>query len=323
MKTFAVVALMFIAGTIADARAQNYPSRPITLVAPTSPGGPPDTIGRILGEHMKATLGQPVIVENVTGAGGSLGVQRVARAAPDGYTVSIGHLNSHVFTGAVYNLSFDLLKDLAPMTLLTSAPMVFVARSGFPPNSVQELIAWMKEHPKGAAFGSVGVGGPAKVWATDFQKKLGIEFQFVPYRGAAAIVQDLIAGQIDLGCVEASNVVAHLKGGKIKPYTVLSEARWAAAPDIPTIDEAGLPGFRMTFWHGLWVPAGTPQDAIAKLDAAAVDALADPAVRARLATAGQDVLPREQQTPEALAAYHKAEIEKWWPIIRASGLKAQ
>jgi tripartite-type tricarboxylate transporter receptor subunit TctC len=323
MKTFFAVALIVCGGAIADARAQNYPSRPITLIAPTSPGGPPDTIGRILGERMKATLGQPVIVENVTGAGGSLGVQRVARSAPDGYTVSIGHLNSHVFTGAVYNLSFDLLKDLAPVTLLTSAPMVFVARSGFPPNSVKELIDWMKQHPKGAAFGSVGIGGPAKVWASDFQKKLGIEFQFVPYRGAAAIVQDLIAGQIDLGCVEASNVVAHLGGGKIKPYAVLSAARWAAAPDIATIDEAGLPGFQMTFWHGLWVPAGTPPDAIAKLAAAAADALADPTVRARLAQAGQDVLPREQQTPGALAAHHKAEIEKWWPIIKAAGVKAE
>jgi tripartite-type tricarboxylate transporter receptor subunit TctC len=321
MRTFA--ALICIGAAVTGAQAQGYPSRPITLVAPTSPGGPPDTIGRILGERMKVTLGQPVIVENVTGAGGSLGVQRVARAAPDGYTVSIGHLNSHVFTGASYNLSFDLLKDLAPVTLLTSAPMVFVARSGFAPNSVQELIAWMKERPKGAAFGSVGIGGPAKVWATDFQKKLGIEFQFVPYRGAAAIVQDLIAGQIDLGCVEASNVVAHLSGGKIKSYAVLSGSRWAAAPDIPTIDEAGLPGFQMTFWHGLWVPAGTPPDAIAKLDAAAVDALADPVVRARLAQAGQDVLPREQQTPEALGAHHKAEIDKWWPIIKAAGIKAE
>ena len=193
-----VVASILLLATVAAAPAETYPSRPITMVAPTSAGGPPDTIGRIFSERMRATLGQPVIVENVTGAGGSLGVQRVARAAPDGYTVSIGHLNSHVFTGAVYNLSFDLLKDLAPVTLLTSAPMIFVARSGFPANSVKELIAYMKEHPNGATFGSVGVGGPAKVWATDFQKKLGIEFQFVPYRGASATVQDLIAGQVDL-----------------------------------------------------------------------------------------------------------------------------
>src|ERR1700710_1721337 len=212
MRTF-FAALIWIGAAVAGVQAQTYPSRPITLIAPTSPGGPPDTIGRILGERMKVTLGQPVIVENVTGAGGSLGVQRVARSAPDGYTVSIGHLNSHVFTGAVYNLSFDLLKDLAPVTLLTSAPMVFVARSGFPPQYVKELIAWMREHPKGAAFGSVGIGGPAKVWATDFQKKLGIEFQFVPYRGAAATVQDLIAGQVDLACVLVCNVVGGACGG--------------------------------------------------------------------------------------------------------------
>src|SRR4051812_2792814 len=309
MRTFFVV-LIVVGATIADARAQNYPTRPITIIAPTSPGGPPDTIGRILGERMKTTLGQPVIVENVTGAGGSLGVQRVARSAPDGYTVSIGHLNSHVFTGAVYNLSFDLLKDLAPVTLLTSAPMVFVARDGFPPNTVKDLIAWMKEHPNGATFGSVGIGGPAKVWATDFQKKLGIEFQFVPYRGAAATVQDLIAGQVDLACVEASNVVAHLKGGKIKAYAVLSPARWSVAPDIPTIDEAGLPGFQMTFWHGLWVPSGTPQDAIAKLDAAAVGALADSPVQARLGLIGQGKLPRGQERPEGLARHPKAGAEK-------------
>jgi tripartite-type tricarboxylate transporter receptor subunit TctC len=188
---------------------------------------------------------------------------------------------------------------------------------------MSELIAYLKAHPKGVALGSVGVGGPAKVWSTNFQNKLGIEFQFVPYRGAAAIVKDLIAGQIDAACVEASNVVAHLKGGKIKSLAVLSEARWPVAPDIPTIDEVGVPGFTMTFWHGLWAPAGTPKDAIAKLDAAVVDALADAPTRERLAHTGQGIVPRQQQTPEALAAHHKAEIEKWWPIIRATGIKAQ
>ena len=323
MKTFLLVALISIAGAIGDAQAQTYPSRPITLIVPTSPGGPPDTIGRILAERMKVTLGQPVIVENVTGAGGSIGATRVARSAPDGYTVSIGHLNSHVFAGAVYNLSFDLLKDLAPVTLLTSAPMLFVARTGLPPNNVKELIAWMKQHPKGATLGTVGLGSPAKVWATNFQNKIGIEYQFVPYRGASAIIQDVIAGQIDLACLEVSNILPHLQGGKIKPYAVLQKTRWTGAPEIPSIDEAGAPDFTMTFWHGLWVPNGTPQDAIAKLTAAAVDALADPAVRMRLAQAGQDIVPREQQTPEALAAHHKAEIEKWWPIIKAAGIKAE
>jgi tripartite-type tricarboxylate transporter receptor subunit TctC len=268
-------------------------------------------------------LGQPVIVENVTGAGGSLGVQRVARSAPDGYTVSIGHLNSHAFTGAVYNLNFDLLKDLAPVTLLTEAPMVFVARSGLPANSLKEMVASMKDHPKGISLGSVGIGGPAKVWAINFQNESGIEFQFVPYRGAASIVQDLIAGQIDVACVEASNVVSQLNGGKLKPFAVLSKQRWSVHPEIPSIDEAGAPGFYMTFWHGLWVPAGTPKEAIDKLDAAAVAALADPATRARLALIGQEIVPREQQTPEALGVHHKAEIAKWWPIIKAAGVKAE
>jgi tripartite-type tricarboxylate transporter receptor subunit TctC len=308
---------------MAGAHAESYPSKPITIVAPTTAGGPPDTIARIISERMRASLGQPVIVENVTGAGGSLGVQRVARSAPDGYTVSIGHLNSHVFTGAVYNLNFDLLKDLAPVAMLTEAPMVFVMRSGFPANNLRELVAYLKEHPRGASFGSVGVGGPAKVWTTNFQNKIGIEFQFVPYRGAATIVQDLIAGQIDVACVEGSNVLAHLKGDKIKSFAVLSKTRWAAAPDIPTIDEAGSPGFYMSFWHGLWVPHGTPQEAIGKLDAAVIDALADPLTRERLMQTGQEIVPREQQTPEALGAHHKAEIEKWWPIIRAAGIKAQ
>ena len=323
MKTLFAVALGLLAGAITAAQAQTFPSRPITLIAPTSPGGPPDTIGRILADHMKGTLGQPVIVENVTGAGGSIGITRVARAAPDGYTISIGHLNTHVFSGAVYNLSFDLLKDLAPVTMLTSAPMLFVARKDFPANTLKELVAWMKEHPKGATFSSVGLGSPGKIWATDYGNKIGIEFQFVPYRGAIAGIQDMLAGQIDLACVEASNIMAHLHGGKMKAYAVLDKTRWSVAPEIPTIDEAGAPGFYMTFWHGLWVPGGTPPDVIAKLNAAVVDALADPQVRQRLAQAGQNIVPREQQTPEALAAHQKSEIEKWWPIIKAAGVKPE
>jgi tripartite-type tricarboxylate transporter receptor subunit TctC len=320
---FPFVAVVLVLAAVAPALADTYPSRPITIVTPTTAGSPPDTIGRIISEPMRAKLGQPVVVENTTGAGGSLGVQRVARAAPDGYTVSIGHLNSHVFTGAVYNLTFDLLTDLAPVTMLTSAPMIFVVRNGLQANNMKELVAWLKEHPKGLTFGSVGVGGPAKVWAANFQSKLGIGFQFVPYRGASLIVQDLIAGQIDIACVEASNVVAHLAGGKLKPYAVLSKERWQIAPDIPTIDEAGIPGYYMEFWHGLWVPKGTPRDVIMKLEAAAVDALADPATQARLKQVGQGIVPREQQTAAALGAHHKAEIEKWWPIIKATGIKAE
>jgi tripartite-type tricarboxylate transporter receptor subunit TctC len=313
-----IVAMAVLAGS---AGAQTFPSRPITIIAPTTAGGPPDTIARLMSERMRAMLGQPIVVENVTGAGSTIGVGRVARAPPDGHTVGIGHLNSHVFSSLTYNVTYDVLKDLAPVAMLTMAPMLFAARSSLPPNSVQELIAYMKANPNAISFGAVGVGGPATVWGTDFKARNGVQFQFVPYRGAAAIMQDVVAGQIDLACTEASNVLPHLRSGKVKAYAVLTKDRWAVAPEIPTIDEAV--GFTMTFWHGLWVPRGTPREAIDKLNAAAMDALTDPVVRARLEQMGQEIVPREQQTPEALAAHHKIEIEKWLPVIKAAGIKAE
>jgi tripartite-type tricarboxylate transporter receptor subunit TctC len=199
--------------------------------------------------------------------------------------------------------------------------MLFVARTGLPPNDLKELLAWMKANPNAASFGAVGVGGPATVWGTDFKSRNSVTFQFVPYRGAAAIMQDLVAGQIDLACVEASNVLPHLRSGKVKPYAVLTKAPWPVMPDIPPIDEAV--GFTMTFWHGLWVPKDTPAEAIGKLNAATMDALADPTVRARLTQIGQEIVPREQQSPQALGAHHKAEVEKWLPVIKAAGIKAE
>jgi tripartite-type tricarboxylate transporter receptor subunit TctC len=230
-------------------------------------------------------------------------------------------LNSHVFSSLTYSVQYDVLADLAPVAMLTSAPMVFVARIGFPPNDLKELMAWFRANPNAATFGAVGVGGPATVWGADLKSRNGISFQFVPYRGAAAIMQDLVSGQIDLACTEASNVLPHLRSGKLKAYAVLAKDRWAPAPEIPPIDEAL--GFTMTFWHGLWVPKDTPKDAVAKLNAAAMDALTDPTVRARLGQMGQDIVPPERQTPEALGAHHKAEIEKWGPVIKAAGIKAE
>jgi tripartite-type tricarboxylate transporter receptor subunit TctC len=315
-----LVAFGFIAAVNA-AQAETYPSRPITIIAPTTAGGPPDTIARLLSDRMRQVLGQPVVVENVTGAGSTIGVARVARSAPDGYTVGIGHLNSHVFSSLTYNVPYDVLKDLAPVVMLTSAPMLFGARAGLPPNTVGELIAWMKAYPNTVTMGAVGVGGPATVWSADFKARNGVQFQLVPYRGAAAVMQDVVAGQIDLACTEASNVLPHARAGKVKVYAVLTKDRWPVAPEIPPIDDAA--GLAMTFWHGLWVPKDTPKDIIAKLNAAAADALTDQAVRARLAQMGQEIVPRERQTPEALGAHHKAEIEKWLPIIKAAGVKPE
>jgi tripartite-type tricarboxylate transporter receptor subunit TctC len=321
MKMHVVVACAVLAAGLGCAQAQTFPSRPVTIIAPTTAGGPPDTIARLLSERMKAVLGQPVVVENVTGAGSTLGLARVARAAPDGHTLSIGHLNSHVFSSLTYNTTYDVLKDFAPVAMLTTAPMLFIARSGYAPNDMKELIAWLKANPNSTSFGAVGVGGPATVWGTDFKTRNGVQFQFVPYRGAAAIMQDMVAGQIDLGCTEASNVLPHLRSGKVKAYAVLTKERWPVAPEIPPIDEAL--GFTMTFWHGIWVPKDTPRDAIGKLNAAVTEALADATVRARLTQMGQEIVARDRQSPEALGAHHKSEIEKWGPVIKAAGIKAE
>ena len=320
MQPFLAIALVLLA---TSAAAQPYPSRPITIIAPTTAGGPPDTIARLLSEPMRSVLGQPIVVENVTGAGSTIGVGRVARSAPDGYTLSIGHLNSHVFSSLTYPVNYDVVKDFEPIALIGIAPMVLFGRVGLPAADAKELVAWLKANPDKASFGTVGIGGPARVWATDFQNTVGTRFQFVPYRGAFAIVQDIVGGQIDIGYTEGSNILTHLKAGKLKAYAVTATTRWPAAPEVPTIDEAGIPGLKMPFWHGIWAPKGTPPEIVAKLNAAVTHALADPNVRARLTQMGQEIYPREQQTPQALAAHHQAEVEKWGAVIKATGVKAE
>jgi len=304
-------------------QTQAYPTRPITMVVPFPAGGPTDTVGRIVAERMRVSLGQPIIIENVTGAGGTIGVGRVARAVPDGYTVSVGFLGTHVLNGAIYPLQYDVLNDFEPVALLASNPQLIVAKNATPAKSLNELIAWLKGNPGKASQGTAGVGSPAHVSGAYFQKETGTHFQFVPYRGAAPAMQDLIAGQIDLMFDQALNSLPHVRAGKIKAYAVTADARLASAPEIPTVDEAGLPRFYISIWSGMWAPKGTPKNVVAKLNAAVVDALAHPTVRHQLADLGQEVPPRDQQTSEALRAFQKAEIEKWWPIIKAANIRAE
>jgi len=303
--------------------AQTYPSRPITMIVPFPAGGATDTFGRLLGERMRDFLGQTIVVENVGGAAGSLGVGRAVRAAPDGYTLIIGTSTTNVLIGALYTLNFDLLKDLEPVALLASEPLLIVTKRNLPVANLKDLIAWLKANPNKASAGIAGVGATGHVTGLAFQQATGTRFQFVPYRGNAPAMQDLIAGQIDLMIEPSSNFLAQVRDGNLKACAITAKTRLAAAPDIPTVDEAGLPGFHASLWYGLWVPKDTPKPIIAKLNAAIVGALASAQVRTRLAELGPEIPPRDQQTPEALAAFQKAEAEKWWPIIKAANIKAE
>jgi tripartite-type tricarboxylate transporter receptor subunit TctC len=304
------------------ARAQAYPSRPITIVVPAAVGGSIDTIGRMIAERMKSSLGQPVIIENVSGGGTTIGVGRVAHAPPDGYTLVLGNNGSHVVAGVIYALRFDLLNDFEPVALLSTYPYVLVARKTMPANDLSGLVAWLRANPDKATQGTPP-GGMGHIASLFFQKQTGTQFQFVPYRGATPAIQDLLAGQIDLVMSDPTAALPQVRAGTIKAYGVTTKTRLSSAPDIPTLGEAGLPGFDVSAWHGLWAPKGTPKNIIAKLNAAAIDALAVPTVRARLADLGQEIFPPDQQTPEALGAFQKAEIEKWRPIIKAAGIKAE
>ena len=315
-----------IAGAIAlpaTALAQAYPSRPITIVVPFPAGGSIDTVARVVGERMKASLHQPVIVENVTGAGGSIGVGRVAHAAPDGYTIGIGNLSTHVINGATYALGYDVVKDFAPIALLTSEPMMAAARKTMPAADLEQLVAWLKANPDKATAAVGGTGDITQIADLLFQQRTDTRFRLVPYRGTVLALNDVIGGRIDLVLMQSSSLLPQVGTGSLKAYAVLSPQRLAAAPEIPTIDEAGLPGFYVPYWFGLWAPKDTPKDIVSTLNAAVVEALADEAVRERLNELGREVVPRDQQTPEALAALQQAEIAKWWPIIKTAGIKAE
>jgi tripartite-type tricarboxylate transporter receptor subunit TctC len=306
-----------------NAEAQTFPTRPITMIVPFPAAGPADVLARILNERMRVSLGQSVIVENVSGAAGSIAVGRVARSPPDGYTVILGNLGTHVFNGAIYALPYDVLNDFEPVAMLPTNNQLIIASNATPASNLREMIAWVMANGDKVTAGTAGPGSPSHIAAAYFQSKTGTRFQLVPYRGTPQVIQDLVAGQIDLVFDQVSSSIGQVRAGRIKAFAVTAKERLAAAPDIPSVDEAGLPGFYTSFWFGLWAPKGTPAGVVSKLNAAIVDTLADPAVRARLNDLGSVIPPREQQTPEALAALHKAEIEKWWPIIKAANIKGE
>jgi tripartite-type tricarboxylate transporter receptor subunit TctC len=303
------------------ALAENFPSHPITLVVPFSAGGPSDAMARILAERMKVTLGEALVIENVTGAGGSIGVGRAVRSPPDGYTVSFGHLGTHVANGAIYKLGYDLVTDLEPVVLLPSNPMIVVSKNAVPAKSLQELLAWLKARPAPATAGTAGAGSGSHIAGLYFENVTGIKLQYVPYRGTAPAMNDLVAGQIDVMIDQTSNSISQVRAGTIRAYAITDDKRVESASDIPTTDEAGLSGFHMTLWSGLWVPKDTPKDIVAKLNAAAVDALNDPAVRKQLENLGLQMPPKDQLLPQALGNWQKAEIAKWWPMIKAANVK--
>jgi tripartite-type tricarboxylate transporter receptor subunit TctC len=306
-----------------SAAAQTFPNKPVTIIVPFAAGGPSDALARIMGERMKASLGQSFVVENVTGAAGSIAVGRAVRAAPDGYTVSFGHLGTHVANGAIYSLPYDLLADLEPVVMLPSNPMVVVSKPALPAKNLTELLAWLKANQDKATAGTAGAGSGSHIAGVYLQTLTGLRLQYVPYRGTAPALTDLVGGQIDIIVDQASNSMQQIRSGGIRAYAITDTKRLKAAPEIPTAEEAGLPGFHMTLWNGLWVPKGTPKDVVARLNAAVIEAMADPAVQKRLNDLGLDAPTRDQLTPQALGAWHKAEVDKWWPIIKKAGIKPE
>jgi tripartite-type tricarboxylate transporter receptor subunit TctC len=304
------------------AAADTYPSRPITMVVPFAAGGGTDILARILAERMGALLGQTVLVEDLAGAAGAIGVERVARAAADGYTLSIGTLTTHVLIGGLYKLNFDLLNDLAPISELASEPLLICVRNSLPVKNLHELIAWLKANPGKANAGIPGAGSTGNLAGLAFQNATGTNFQFVPYRGDGPAVQDLVAGHIDLMIEPSSNFVAQVQAGTIRAVAVAAKNRHLGLPDVPTSDEAGLAGYYASIWFGLWAPRATPKDILAKLNATTVATLADAGVRARLNKLGDQIAPLDLQKPEAFGAFQRAEAAKWWPIIKAANIKA-
>lgn len=322
MRKLLIAALMMLAG-VGAAVAQGYPTRQVSAIVPASAGGPTDTIARIVLGRAQQLLGQTIVVENVGGASGTIGTGRVVRAEPDGYTIGVGGPNHYVVNASVYTLNYDMLKDFEPISMLSNGPMLIMSRNSLPAKNLTELIAWLKANPDNVNFGTGGLASPPHISGLSLQAVTGSKFQFVPFRGSAPALQQVLAGQLDIIIDQASAALAIAKSGNVRAYAVTAPQRLASAPDIPTVDEAGLPGFHVSIWQAVFAPKGTPKEVIAKLNAAIAGALADPTVQKRLADAGQELPTKEQMTPEGFGAFHKAEMEKWTPIIKAANIKPE
>jgi tripartite-type tricarboxylate transporter receptor subunit TctC len=318
-----LIAAVGVLAGIAAASAQSFPSRPVTAVVPATAGGPTDTIGRIVMARAQQLLGQTIVIENVGGASGTIGTGRVVRAEPDGYTIGIGGVNHYVVNASVYPLAYDTLRDFEPISMLSNGPMLIMSRNSIAAKNLQELIAWLKANPDNVTFGTGGLASPPHISGLSLQAVTGNKFQFVPFRGSAPALQQVLGGQLDIIIDQASAALSIAKGGGVRAYAVTARQRLASAPDIPTVDEAGLPGFHVSIWQAVWAPKGTPKEVIAKLNAAIAGALTDPTVQKRLADIGQELPTREQMTPEGFGAFHKAEMEKWTPIIKAANIKPE
>jgi tripartite-type tricarboxylate transporter receptor subunit TctC len=322
MRKLLIAAVAMLAGLTAAA-AQTYPTRPVTAIVPATAGGPTDTIARIVMARAQQILGQTIIIENVGGASGTIGTGRVVRAEPDGYTIGIGGPNHYVVNASVYPLNYDLLNDFAPISMLSNGPMLIMSRNSLPAKNLAELVTWLKANPDNVTFGTGGLASPPHVSGLSLQTVTGNKFQFVPFRGSAPALQQVLGGQLDIIIDQASAALSVAKSGSVRAYAVTAKQRLASAPDIPTVDEAGLPGFYVSIWQAVWAPKGTPKDAITKLNAAIAGALADATVQKRLAEIGQELPTKEQTTPEGFGAFHKAEMEKWTPIIKAANIKPE
>jgi tripartite-type tricarboxylate transporter receptor subunit TctC len=322
MRKLLIATLAVLAGIVV-ASAQPYPARPVTAIVPASAGGPTDTIARIVMARAQQLLGQNIIIENVGGASGTIGTGRVVRAEPDGYTLGIGGPNHYVVNASVYPLTYDTLKDFEPISMLSNGPMIIMSRNSLPAKNLTDLVAWLKAQGDNVTFGTGGLASPPHISGLSLQTVTGTKFQFVPFRGSAPALQQVIGGQLDIIIDQASSALSIVKGGNVRAYAVTAKQRLASALDVPTVDEAGLPGFYVSIWQGVWAPKGTPKEIITKLNAAIVGALGDPAVQKRLAEVGQELPSPEQMTPEGFGAFHKAEMDKWTPIIKAANIKPE